>query len=100
MRTVRIRVRIESPHPLVCRKGRLNGAVLRMRPEKPWPCVIAVNYPHVMWLKYCQNGVQSINPHGVIQTCKYMLYKKCKYIHLNIKLKIHKKIDVVEDRRN
>jgi hypothetical protein len=32
---VRIRVRIDSPHPLVCRKRRLNGAVLRMRPEKP-----------------------------------------------------------------
>jgi hypothetical protein len=32
---VRIRVRIGPPHPLVCRKMRLNGAVLRMRPEKP-----------------------------------------------------------------
>ena len=32
---VRIRVRIGPPHPLVCRKRRLNGAVLRMRPEKP-----------------------------------------------------------------
>ena len=32
---VRIRVRIDSAHPLVCRKRRLNGAVLRMRPEKP-----------------------------------------------------------------
>jgi hypothetical protein len=32
---VRIRVRIDHPHPLVCRKRRLNGAVLRMRPEKP-----------------------------------------------------------------
>jgi hypothetical protein len=32
---VRIRVRIHPPHPLVCRKRRLNGAVLRMRPEKP-----------------------------------------------------------------
>jgi hypothetical protein len=32
---VRIRVRIDPPHPLVCRKRRLNGAVLRMRPEKP-----------------------------------------------------------------
>jgi hypothetical protein len=31
----RIRVRIDPPHPLVCRKRRLNGAVLRMRPEKP-----------------------------------------------------------------
>jgi hypothetical protein len=31
---VRIRVRIDPPHPLVCRKRRLNGAVLRMRPEK------------------------------------------------------------------
>jgi hypothetical protein len=34
---VRIRVRIDPPHPLVCRKRRLNGAVLRMRPEKPRP---------------------------------------------------------------
>jgi hypothetical protein len=32
---VRIRVRIDPPHPLVCRKRWLNGAVLRMRPEKP-----------------------------------------------------------------
>ena len=32
---VMIRVRIDPPHPLVCRKRRLNGAVLRMRPEKP-----------------------------------------------------------------
>jgi hypothetical protein len=32
---VRIRVRIDPPQPLVCRKRRLNGAVLRMRPEKP-----------------------------------------------------------------
>jgi hypothetical protein len=38
---VMIRVRIDSPHPLVCRKRRLNGAVLRMRPEKPRPRVIA-----------------------------------------------------------
>jgi hypothetical protein len=32
---MRIRVRIDPPLPLVCRKRRLNGAVLRMRPEKP-----------------------------------------------------------------
>jgi hypothetical protein len=32
---VRIPVRIDPPQPLVCRKRRLNGAVLRMRPEKP-----------------------------------------------------------------
>jgi hypothetical protein len=32
---VRIRVRIDPSHPLVCRKRRLNGAVLRTRPEKP-----------------------------------------------------------------
>jgi hypothetical protein len=32
---VRIRVRIDPLHPLVCHKRRLNGAVLRMRPEKP-----------------------------------------------------------------
>jgi hypothetical protein len=36
-----IRVRIDRPHPLVCRKRRLNGAVLRMRPEKPRPRVTA-----------------------------------------------------------
>jgi hypothetical protein len=35
----RIRVRIDSPHPLVCRKRRLNGVVLWMRPEKPRPHV-------------------------------------------------------------
>jgi hypothetical protein len=29
-----IRVRIYPPHPHACRKRRLNGAVLRMRPEK------------------------------------------------------------------
>ena len=38
---VRIRVRIGPPHPLVCRKRRLNEAVLRMRPEKPRPRVTA-----------------------------------------------------------
>jgi hypothetical protein len=32
-------LRIDPPHPLVCRKRRLNGAVLRMRPEKPRPHV-------------------------------------------------------------
>jgi hypothetical protein len=32
---LRIRVRIDPPHPLVCRKRRLNGAVLQMRLEKP-----------------------------------------------------------------
>jgi hypothetical protein len=38
---VRIRVRIDPPHPLVCRNRRLIGAVLRMRPEKPRSCVTA-----------------------------------------------------------
>jgi hypothetical protein len=36
---VRIRVRIDPPPPLVCRKRRLNGAFLRMGPEKPRPRV-------------------------------------------------------------
>jgi hypothetical protein len=36
---VRIRVRIDPPHPHACRKRRLNGAVLWMRPEKPRPPV-------------------------------------------------------------
>jgi hypothetical protein len=40
-RPVRIRVRIDLPHTLVCRKRRLNAAVLRMRPEKPSPRVTA-----------------------------------------------------------
>jgi hypothetical protein len=31
---LRIGVRMDPSHPLVCRKRRLNGAVLRMRPEK------------------------------------------------------------------
>jgi hypothetical protein len=31
---VRIRVRIGPPHPLVCRKRRLNGAILRVWPDK------------------------------------------------------------------
>jgi hypothetical protein len=39
MEPVRIRVRIDSPHPFVCRKRRLNRADLRMRPEKPRPRV-------------------------------------------------------------
>jgi hypothetical protein len=38
---VRIRVTIDPPHPLVCCKRRLNGAVLQMRPEKLRPCVTA-----------------------------------------------------------
>jgi hypothetical protein len=33
--TVRIQARIYPPHPLVCRKRRLNWAVLQMKPEKP-----------------------------------------------------------------
>jgi hypothetical protein len=36
---VKIRVRKDPSHPLVCRKRRLNGAVLRIRPEKPRPNV-------------------------------------------------------------
>ena len=32
---VRIRVRRDPSHPLVCRQRQLNGAVLRMRPQKP-----------------------------------------------------------------
>jgi hypothetical protein len=36
-----IRVRIDPSHPLVCRKRRLNGAVLQMRPEKQRPRVTA-----------------------------------------------------------
>jgi hypothetical protein len=38
---VRIRVRKGLPHSLVCRKRRLNGVVLRVRPEKPRPPVKA-----------------------------------------------------------
>jgi hypothetical protein len=34
---VRIRVRIDPPHPFVCRKRRLNGAVLRMKNRGPVP---------------------------------------------------------------
>jgi hypothetical protein len=36
-----IRVRIDSPHPLVCRKRWLNVAVLKMRLKKPRPRVTA-----------------------------------------------------------
>jgi hypothetical protein len=36
---VRILARIDPPHPLVCRKRRLNGVVFRMRPDKPRPRV-------------------------------------------------------------
>jgi hypothetical protein len=39
--SVRIRVRIGPLHPFVLCKRRLNTAVLRMRPEKPRPCVTA-----------------------------------------------------------
>jgi hypothetical protein len=35
------RVRIDPPHPLVYRERRLNGAVLRIRQEKPRPRVTA-----------------------------------------------------------
>jgi hypothetical protein len=38
---VRVQDRINPPHPFVCYKTRLNGAVLRMRPEKPTPRVTA-----------------------------------------------------------
>jgi hypothetical protein len=41
VQNVYVKVRIGPPHPLVCRKRRLNGAVLRMRPEKPRPRVTA-----------------------------------------------------------
>jgi hypothetical protein len=40
-RPVRIWVRIGPSHPQACRKRRLNGAVLRMRSEKPRPHVTA-----------------------------------------------------------
>jgi hypothetical protein len=38
---VRIQARIDPPYLLACRKRRLNGAVLWMRPEKPKSCVTA-----------------------------------------------------------
>jgi hypothetical protein len=41
-RPMRIWVRIDSPHFLVCCKRRLNGAVLRMRPEKLSPVTAGV----------------------------------------------------------
>jgi hypothetical protein len=41
-RAVRIQIRIDPPHPFLCRKRRQNGPVLRIRPEKkPKPCVTA-----------------------------------------------------------
>jgi hypothetical protein len=51
---VRIRVRIDPPRPLVCRKRRLNGAVLRIRQKKSRsrvtiktpPCSKALNAEH------------------------------------------------------
>jgi hypothetical protein len=33
----KIRVRIDPPHPLMCRKRRLNGAILRMRQKNRGP---------------------------------------------------------------
>jgi hypothetical protein len=39
MGSVRIRIRIDPPHPLFCRKRRLNVAVLRMKQENPRSCV-------------------------------------------------------------
>jgi hypothetical protein len=41
MGTREILDRIDRPHPFVCRKRRLNEAVLRMRPEKSRPHVTA-----------------------------------------------------------
>jgi hypothetical protein len=38
---IRIRVRIDPLHPLVCRKRRQTEVVLRMWPEKPRPRVTA-----------------------------------------------------------
>jgi hypothetical protein len=38
---LRIRVRIDPPHPLVFSMRRLNGANLRIRPEKLRSCVTA-----------------------------------------------------------
>jgi hypothetical protein len=39
---IQVRVHVGPPHPLVCRKRRLNGTVLRMRAKKPRPHVTAV----------------------------------------------------------
>jgi hypothetical protein len=41
MTSFKVWVRIDPSHPFVCRKRQLNGAVLRMRPEKPRPCITA-----------------------------------------------------------
>jgi hypothetical protein len=41
LQSMRIRVEIGPPHPLVCCKSRQNGAVLRMRPEKLRPRITA-----------------------------------------------------------
>jgi hypothetical protein len=38
---LRIRVRINPPHPHMCRKRRLNGTVRRMRPGKQRSRVVA-----------------------------------------------------------
>jgi hypothetical protein len=38
---VRIRLKIGPQYPLACRKRRINGVFLRMRPEKPRPRVTA-----------------------------------------------------------
>jgi hypothetical protein len=65
---VRIRVRIGPPYPLVCRKGRLIGAVLRMRPEKgpvlhqgvddkDSPCWKALSAEHRP--KFCRNRIHN-----------------------------------------
>jgi hypothetical protein len=61
------RVRIGSPHPLGCRKRRLNGAVLQMRPGKPIkipPCSKALIAEHRP--KFC-------SPSPVMVICEIFL---------------------------
>jgi hypothetical protein len=46
---VRIQVRIGPQYPLACRKRRLNGAALLMRPEKLRPVVTVGDLSLLKW---------------------------------------------------
>jgi hypothetical protein len=67
---VRIQVRIDPPHPLVCRKRRLNGVVFRMRPEKMSRCV-TVKMPPCSKTLSAEHRPKFCSPSPVMVTSPY-----------------------------
>jgi hypothetical protein len=75
MEPVSFRVIIDPPHPLVCRKRRLNGAVLWMRPGKTeTPCHICCDttkIPPCLKVQNSEHRHKFCSPSSVMVTSPY-----------------------------